>query len=101
MRGVGYLVGAAKRLYYLVHSHRRDDREPGNTRESRSRLGGNTGREMVIQTESGVWEVPLPHLPKTHSIKLWVSFFLIHKNHLPINRLHIPTIVRDRWYRTS
>ena len=59
MRGVGYLVGAATRLYYLVHSHRRDDRETGNPRGSRNRLGVFAEREMVSKTESGVWEVPL------------------------------------------
>ena len=58
VRGVGYLVGAARRLYYLVHSHRSDDRAPGNPREARNCLGGNTEREMVSKTESGVWEVP-------------------------------------------
>lgn len=38
VRGVGYLVGAARRLYYLVHSHRRDDHNAGNTRGVRNRL---------------------------------------------------------------
>jgi len=38
VRGVGYMVGAARRLYYLVHSHRRDDHKVGNTHGVRSRL---------------------------------------------------------------
>ena len=38
VRGVGYLVGAARRLHYLVHSHRRDDHNPGNARGVRNRL---------------------------------------------------------------
>jgi hypothetical protein len=38
VRGVGYLVGAARRLYYLVHSHRRADGNVGNTHSARMRL---------------------------------------------------------------
>jgi len=35
---VGPLVGAARRLYYIVHSHRRADGNTGNTRHARMRL---------------------------------------------------------------
>jgi hypothetical protein len=45
VRGVGYLVGAARRLYYLVHSHRRDDHNPGNTRGVRNRLATRPERD--------------------------------------------------------
>lgn len=69
VRGVGYLVGAARRLYYLVHSHRRADGNTGNTRRARRRLVPAPERDDGLTTKSGVSPSDTP-LRITHTAML-------------------------------
>lgn len=53
VRGVGYLVGAARRLHYLVHSHRRADGNTGNTRCARKCLVRAPERDDGLRQNRG------------------------------------------------
>ena len=62
MRGVSHKMGAARRLYQLVHSHRRDDGNLGNTQRARNCLASSPERDDgPLQNRGYRYQQPFQH----------------------------------------